>query len=193
MEHNTKLPLNILQCLNFASMHLFHCERELSTSLNCNSAALFCVLGSWLVCMFVAATLVLVYLSIPSLTLVIYLWSIFKGERLQLVLIPHKGNTWEKEESCGTQVWSSDHLRGIECNPWPKKVTTTWSRHWPNHGIKVLCHLCISLVWLSFFHRVLTYSLALLFQSLIHISKEQSSEVFSPSLSLFTVTWFSFY
>jgi hypothetical protein len=41
---------------------------------------------------------------------------------------------WYKEDNCGTQVWSLDHLRGVECNPWPKEVTTTWSRHWPNHG-----------------------------------------------------------
>jgi hypothetical protein len=41
----------------------------------------------------------------------------------------------------------------------------------------------VSLVHLStvivFFHRVLTYSLVLLFQSLRHILKEQSSEEFS--------------
>jgi hypothetical protein len=35
------------------------------------------------------------------------------------------------------------------------------------------------LIVIVFFHRVLTYSLALLFQSLIHIIKEQSSEDFS--------------
>jgi hypothetical protein len=37
---------------------------------------------------------------------------------------------------------------------------------------------------LFLFHKVLTYSLALLFQSLIHISKEQSSEEYSSSLSI---------
>jgi hypothetical protein len=36
-----------------------------------------------------------------------------------------------------------------------------------------------------FFHRVLTYSLVLLFLSLIHILKEQSSEEVSPSLYLY--------
>jgi hypothetical protein len=41
----------------------------------------------------VAATLVLVYVSIPSLTLVVYLYQFCKGERLQLVEIPHKGNS----------------------------------------------------------------------------------------------------
>jgi hypothetical protein len=37
-------------------------------------------------------------------------------------------------------------------------------------------HFCIAII---FFHRVLTYSLVLLFLSLIHILKEQSSEEFS--------------
>jgi hypothetical protein len=46
MEHNTKHPLNILQCLDFASTHSFHCDRDLSTSLSCNSAALCHVLVS---------------------------------------------------------------------------------------------------------------------------------------------------
>jgi hypothetical protein len=48
---------------------------------------------------------------------------------------------WYKEDCCGTQVWSLDHLRGVECNPWPKEVTTTWSRHWSNHG-KNRCISC---------------------------------------------------
>jgi hypothetical protein len=55
-----------------------------------------------------------------------------------------------------------------------------WSRHWPNHGIKSSCHLHIFLCDCFFFHRVLIYSLALLFLSSIHILKEQSSEEFSP-------------
>jgi hypothetical protein len=37
-----------------------------------------------------------------------------------------------------------------------------------------------------FFHKVLTYSLELLFLSLIHILKEQSSEEFSSSLYLYS-------
>jgi hypothetical protein len=59
-----------------------------------------------------------------------------------------KGNIWYKEENCGTQGWSLDHLRGIEWNPWPKEVTIMWSRHWPNHGIKSPCLLCHILLWL---------------------------------------------
>jgi hypothetical protein len=49
---------------------------------------------------------------------------------------------WYKEDNCGTQVWSLDHLRGVECNPWPKKVTTTWSGHWPNND-KNCCVSCL--------------------------------------------------
>jgi hypothetical protein len=94
------------------------------------------------------------YLVCVVLFAPILLWFDFdqscKGERLQLVEIPHKGKTWDKEENRSTQVWSLDHLRGIKFNPWPKEVTTTWSRHWPNHGIKSPCHLCI----IEFNHRV---------------------------------------
>jgi hypothetical protein len=40
-----------------------------------------------------------------------------RGERLQLVEIPRKREKTTKEENCGTQGLSLDHLRGIECNP----------------------------------------------------------------------------
>jgi hypothetical protein len=57
-----------------------------------------------------------------------------------------------------------------------------WSTHWPNYGIKSLCHLRIFSVNV-FFYRVIIYSLAVLFLSSIHIIKEQSSEEFSPIYS----------
>jgi hypothetical protein len=44
-----------------------------------------------------------------------------------------------------------------------------------------LVHFFIVIV---FFHRVLTYSLVLLFLSLIHILKEHSSEEFSTSIHI---------
>jgi hypothetical protein len=44
MEQNTKHPLNILQHRDFSNTQLFHCDRDLSTSLSCNSVVLFCVL-----------------------------------------------------------------------------------------------------------------------------------------------------
>jgi hypothetical protein len=46
MEQTTKHSLNILQRLDFASTHSIHCDRDLSTSLSCDSAALFRVLVS---------------------------------------------------------------------------------------------------------------------------------------------------
>jgi hypothetical protein len=44
MELYTKYSLNILQRRDSASTQLFHCDRDLSTSLSCNSAVLFRVL-----------------------------------------------------------------------------------------------------------------------------------------------------
>jgi hypothetical protein len=56
-----------------------------------------------------------------------------------------------------------------------------WALAKPRDKITVsLVHLSIMIV---FFHRVLTYLLALLFLSLIHILKEQSSEEFSSLYS----------
>jgi hypothetical protein len=44
MDQHTKHLLNILQCRDIANTHLVHCDRDLSTSLSCNSVVLFCVL-----------------------------------------------------------------------------------------------------------------------------------------------------
>jgi hypothetical protein len=44
MELHTKHPLNILQRRDSASTQLFHYDRDLSTSLSCNSAVMFRVL-----------------------------------------------------------------------------------------------------------------------------------------------------
>jgi hypothetical protein len=43
-------------------------------------------------------------------------------------------------KSC-TQPLSSDLKIKLECNSWPKEVTTRWSMHWPNHG-KNRCISC---------------------------------------------------
>jgi hypothetical protein len=64
MELNTKHPLNILQRRDFANTQLFHCDRDLSTSLSCNFVVSFCVLFLVLCVCVVAATLVLVCVSI---------------------------------------------------------------------------------------------------------------------------------
>jgi hypothetical protein len=51
---------------------------------------------------------------------------------------------------------------------------------------KITVSLVRFFIVIIFFHRVLTYSLVLLFPSLIHILKEQSSEEFSCSLYLYS-------
>jgi hypothetical protein len=79
-----------------------------------------------------------------------------------------------REEYRDTQVWSLDHLRGVKCNPWLKEVTTTWSRLWPNHRKIVVCIVYFTLLWfLSSLALILHLHIA---PSLIHISREQSSE-----------------
>jgi hypothetical protein len=94
----------------------------------------------------------------------------------------------QQEENHGTQVWSLDYLRGVECNPWLKEVTTTWSRHWPNHGIKSSCLLSIYFIAIIVLQEF-SYFTCIIALSLIHISKEQSSEEFSSSPSLLIPTW----
>jgi hypothetical protein len=64
MELHTKHPLNILQRRDSANTRLVHCDRDLSTSLSCNSIVLFCVLFLFLCVCVVAATLALVCASI---------------------------------------------------------------------------------------------------------------------------------
>jgi hypothetical protein len=136
MEQYTKHSLNILRCLDFATTHSDHRVRDLSTVWVVNS--LRRVLCSRLgLCACVCCVSSLVCVAFPPLLLCFSCDQHCKGERLQLVEIPCKREKTTKEENHGTQSWSLDHLRGIECNPWPKEVTTTWSRHWPNHGIKI--------------------------------------------------------
>jgi hypothetical protein len=128
--------------------------------LSCNTVVLS-LRSSLLTCVRELLQVCLVCLIFLPPLLLWFTWDqLCKGERLQLVVISHKGKTWDKEENHGTQVWSLDHLRGVECNPWPKEVTTMWSRHWPNHRIKSPCHL-IYLLWLfsfiEFSHNHLRY------------------------------------
>jgi hypothetical protein len=59
-----------------------------------------------------------------------------------------------------------------------------WSRHWSNHEIKLSCLLSIYFIVIVVFLEF-SYSLVLLLLSLIHISKEQSSEEFC-SLHLYS-------
>jgi hypothetical protein len=131
MEQNTKDSLNILIRLDFTTMHSDHRVKDLSTVWVVNS--LRRVLCS---CLGLCASVCC---------------------NSSFVKIPRKREKTTKEENCGTQGWSLDHLRGIECNPWPKEVTTTWSRHWLNHGIKspsLLCHLLCDWFLLSSSHLI---------------------------------------
>jgi hypothetical protein len=96
-----------------------------------------CLCAHLLTCVCGIADSSLACVSFPPLLLCFDCDQHCKCERLQHVEIPRKREKTTKEENCGTQGWSLDHLRGIECNPWPKEVTTTWSRHWPNHRIKI--------------------------------------------------------
>jgi hypothetical protein len=97
-----------------------------------------------------------------------------------------------KEDIRGTQVWSLDHLIGVECNHWLKKVTIAWSSHRLNHG-KNWCVSCLFtlLRLLPSWVLIFTWNIA---PSLILIPREQSSEEFSSlfyllsNLVLFTLT-----
>jgi hypothetical protein len=149
MEQYTKHSLNILRHLDSASTHLDRCVSDLSSVWVVNSlrrvlssslGLCACVCCVWVLC---------VLLSLPYSCASLMIKHC-KGERLQLVEIPRKREKTTEEDNYGTQSWSLDHLRGIECNPWPKEVTTMWNRHWPNHGINH-CVLCPSSLWLVFF------------------------------------------
>jgi hypothetical protein len=147
--------------------------------LSYDSIILICAPSLLLLCVLLLQCALLCVFT-PLLTSVLIVIICVRRERLQFVEIPHNGY-WYKEDNCGTQVWSLDHLRGVECNPWPKEVTTMWSRHWPNHDKN---HYVSCLFWLllSLCSRVL-HSLAILLLSLILILKEQSSEKFLLLLS----------
>jgi hypothetical protein len=137
MEHYTKHSLNILRRLDSTITQSVHRVRDLSTVWVVNS--LRHVLCSRLrLCACVCCELSLACVAFPPLLLCFSWDQRCKGERLQFVEIPRKREKIAKEENSGTQSWSLDHLRGIECNPCPKEVTTTWSRHWPNHRIKII-------------------------------------------------------
>jgi hypothetical protein len=112
-----------------------------------------------------------------------------KRERLQLVEIPHKG-IWYKEEQSGTQVWSLDHLRGVECSPLLKEDTTTWSRHWPNHGIKSLCLLCISFIAIVYSKEFSYFTCVVVPKFNTHIQGIIKWRVIFSSPPLLITTWF---
>jgi hypothetical protein len=156
MEQNTKPPLNILSHLDSASMHSICCIWDLSTCWVVNSLRCVCVLVSLLVCVSCCdSSSCVCFYSLPySYGFIAINIVRVRGSNLRRFLTNE--NISYKEENCGTQGWSLEHLRGIECNPWSKEVTTTWSRHWSNHGIKSPCLLCHFFIVIDFYLRVLT-------------------------------------
>jgi hypothetical protein len=130
MEQYIKYSNSTLQLWDSVTM-LLNCLRDLSAFLSCDSIVLVLALFSSLVCVLLLPLCSCVHVFTP-------LYSGFDIDRLfKTWETPTCGDSSQtrlsyKEDICGTQVWSLDHLRGIECNPWPKEVTTTWSRHWPN-------------------------------------------------------------
>jgi hypothetical protein len=78
---------------------------------------------------------------------VLSLWSLCKGERLQLVEIPRKREKEISKEKLWYSSWSLDHLKGVECKPRPLG----------RHNVEVgKCYLAeprdknrVSLVWIS--------------------------------------------
>jgi hypothetical protein len=125
MEQYTKHSLSILRLLDSASTYLDCCASDLSSVWVVNS--LCRVLSSSLgLCACVCCGLSLACVAFPPLLMCFLCDHHCKGERLQLVEIPRKREKTTEEDNYGTQSWSLDHLRGIECNPWPKEVTTTW-------------------------------------------------------------------
>jgi hypothetical protein len=147
-----------------------------------------CVLSFACVCGVAALVLLCVFILPPysrALIEIIYV----RRERLQLVEIPHKG-IWYKEEQCGTQIWSLDQLRGVECNSWPKEITTMWSRHWPNHGIKSPCLLCIFLIVIVVFHEFSYFTCIVVRKFNTHIQGTMKWRVLFSSPPLLITTWF---
>jgi hypothetical protein len=112
----------------------------------------FCALILACVRVFAAIWVLCVLISLPYACAFLVIKHC-KGERLQRVEVPRNREKTAKEENRRTQVWSLDHLRGIECNPWSKEVTTTWSRHWrttgQNHRVPCAIFYCDWFFFLS--------------------------------------------
>jgi hypothetical protein len=116
MEKDTKHSLSIIRHPDSASMHLIRCVSDLSSVRVVNS--LCCALSSSLgLCVCVCGLNLVCVVFLPLL--VCFLWSrLCKGERLQLVEIPRKREKTSKERLWYSN-WSSDHVKGVECNPHP--------------------------------------------------------------------------
>jgi hypothetical protein len=101
MEESSKHTLSILSLPHSVSAHLIDCVSDLSSILVVNSLC-FILSSSLGLCVCIAADLCVL---LPTLTLVFHCDLCCKGERLQLVEIPHKREKEiSKEEHHGIQV-----------------------------------------------------------------------------------------
>jgi hypothetical protein len=158
-------------------------------SLSCDSDALTLVHFSCLVCVLLLQIKLLCVFLLPPYSCALIEIICVRRERLQLVEIPHKG-IWYKEENHGTQVWSLDHFRGVKCNPWSKEITTTWSRHWPNHGIKSPCLLCIYFIVIVVFQEFSFFTWIVVPKFNTHIQGTVKWRVLFSSPPLLIISWF---
>jgi hypothetical protein len=150
MEQNIKPPLNILRRLDFTNMHPIHCLWDLSTCLSCELVAL--CFARLLTCVrVVAATLALACIPIPTLLLCFHCDQSCKGERLQLVEIPHKGDKLEIKRTVVFKWIIGSLERG-----WvqPSSVGTPQRGlgkcfTWLNHEIKIVVSTVFILVRLT--------------------------------------------
>ena len=77
-----------------------------------------CALFFTCVCGLAEFVLLCVFLLLPLLLFVIVIILCKEWETPTCGDSSQKG-TYDKEDNCGTQVWSLDYLRGVECNPRP--------------------------------------------------------------------------
>jgi hypothetical protein len=89
--------------------------------------------------------LCLVCVAHPSLTLCFFVNFKCKGERLQVVEIPHERDIEKQSKTPWYSSGSLDRLRGVDCNPRPlgrHNVEVGKFCTWPNHGINHCVYLC---------------------------------------------------
>jgi hypothetical protein len=96
-----------------------------------------------------AAYLSLACVASPNLTLCLHCDPCCKGERIQVVEIPRKrGNTLRKISWYSS--WSSDHLKGVECNPRPlgRHNVEVGKCYLAEPRDKIVCLLWLLSLWL---------------------------------------------
>jgi hypothetical protein len=104
MEEWLKHSLSILRLQDSNFTHSILCDSDLSSIWVVNSVRLCFELKSWLVCVVVLRIWVLCVLLFPTLLLCVLCDQYCKGERLQLVEIPHKREKTIRKKSRGIQV-----------------------------------------------------------------------------------------